>query len=520
MSETRDSFVRLLGKSGAFLLFGLAFELGISFVAKLVIARILGPFNYGSVALGITLLSFSSTIVVLGLHQGVGRYLPRYDDAAERRGVILSALQIVFPLALLVGGGVGLFAPTIARVAFDEPSLTPILRVFGTAIPLAALLNFAVGCAQGQKTSVPKVLLQQIALPLTRFVGIGVALYACLVLFEFCSETIGVTYAYLASYVVASGFAAYYLLRHTPLADFGTSGASKHRELLSFSLPLVVTGAMIHIFSDLDTLMLGFFQEPGAVGIYQVIYPLGELLTMSLVAFRFVFKPIAAELDAEGNVDDMRRIYKTVTKWVTMISLPVFLVFVLFPKLVINLTFGAQYNDGALALAVLALGFFVHTLAGLNSGALTAIGRTRLIMYDNIAVAVSNIVLNLLLIPPFAFLGAAVATALSYLLLNFFYSTQLYLETGIQPFSRALLKPGVIAVGLITIIYYVSRALFVIDAAMLVVLGVLFAVSYGVIILRFGGIEEEEVMLVMSFEERFDVDLGPLKAVAHRFLPE
>ncbi|AKH98011.1 hypothetical protein [Halanaeroarchaeum sulfurireducens] len=37
---------------------------------------------------------------------------------------------------------------------------------------------------------------------------------------------------------------------------------------------------------------------------------------------------------------------------------------------------------------------------------------------------------------------------------------------------------------------------------------------YGPAILRFGGIEEEEVMLVLSFEERFDVNLGLLKDVA------
>lgn len=35
---------------------------------------------------------------------------------------------------------------------------------------------------------------------------------------------------------------------------------------------------------------------------------------------------------------------------------------------------------------------------------------------------------------------------------------------------------------------------------------------YGLVILRFGGIEEEEAMFVLSFEERFDVDLGPVKS--------
>ena len=39
-------------------------------------------------------------------------------------------------------------------------------------------------------------------------------------------------------------------------------------------------------------------------------------------------------------------------------------------------------------------------------------------------------------------------------------------------------------------------------------------VLYGFVILRFGGIEDEEIMLVLSFEDRFGIDLGPLKDIA------
>lgn len=39
-------------------------------------------------------------------------------------------------------------------------------------------------------------------------------------------------------------------------------------------------------------------------------------------------------------------------------------------------------------------------------------------------------------------------------------------------------------------------------------------VLYGIVILRFGGIEDEEVMFVLSIEDRLGVDLGPLMDVA------
>jgi len=520
MSEQTDNRIRTILKSGGFLFLALGFEMGVSFVAKLLIGNVLGPFNYGSVALGITLMGFSSTIVLLGLHTGVGRYMPRYDDPAARRGLVVSAFQLFLPIALLVSGGIVVFAPTIAAVAFSEPSLAPVLRVFGVAIPLGALVNFASGCAQGNKTSLPRVVIRHITLPLTRFGGIVVALTVCGAAAPLCSEVVGVSYAYLASYIIAGSIAGYYLLRHTSLASFELPAPSKHQELLAFSVPLVITAVMTHVFSDLDTLMLGYFKDPAAVGIYQVVYPLGELLVISLTAFRFIFVPILSELHAEQNYSDMQRLYKIITKWVTMGTLPLFLVLALFPRLVINLTFGAAYNAGSLALSVLAVAFFVHAVAGLNSGALTSIGGTRIIMYDNVLVAAVNIVLNVLLIPPYGFLGAAVATAVSYFLLNGLYSVQLYRRTGAQPFSPALLRPVAVALGLVGIVYTLGRALFEINTVMLVVFGILFVLGYGVAILRFGGIEEEEVMLVLSFEERFGVDLGPFKAVANRIIPD
>jgi len=51
-----------------------------------------------------------------------------------------------------------------------------------------------------------------------------------------------------------------------------------------------------------------------------------------------------------------------------------------------------------------------------------------------------------------------------------------------------------------------------------VVMFVLFLTTDGVIILRFGGVEEEERMLVLSFEDRLGVDLGPLRDLAKVFL--
>lgn len=500
-----DAFEKLF-KGGGILFLGLIVELGVSFLAKALIARFLGPSNYGAVSLGITMLTFLSTLSLLGLNSGVGRYLPRFKDESDRRGIVWSAFQIVVPVSTLVGVVIVISAGSIATHAFHDPSITPILRIFGLAIPFAALMKLSIGGIQGVQLAKPKVIVNNITPPITRFTAVAIALVVG-------AGATGIAAAYALAYVAAAVIGLYFVVRKTPLLS-NVEPKPKHRELLSFSAPLIVSSAMGFVLSDLDTFMLGYFADTNAVGVYNVIYPLAHLLMAALTAFGFLFVPVISRMDAGGEREDMKRVYQVVTKWVFMVTLPAFLVIALFPELTILITFGSEYQVGATALSILSIAFFSHSIAGPNANVLTSIGRTQVIMWDNIAVAVVNTVLNLFLIPPYGFLGAGVATAVSYVFLNLLYSVQLYRETGIHPFSAGLVRPGLVAAALVAIVSWTTRTFFPVTIPVLVGMFAVFIFAYGLIILRFGGIEEEEVMLLLNFEEQLGVNLGPFKTIA------
>ena len=509
-SSDASASVRALAKGGSVLFAGIVIELGISFLATLIIARVLGRVGFGAVSLGRVTMTLLSTVLLLGLDTGIGRYLPRQEGDERRRGVLVSALRIALPLSIVAGGALLLGAPVLARVLFEDPSVAPVLRVFGLAVPFAALMKLAVGGVRGSKRALPKVLVRNVSQPVVRFLGVAVAIWAGF-------GVIGVAWAYALAYVMAAGVGLYFLARLTPLFErLPTPGM--HRELLAFSAPLALSMAMTILLSDLDTFMLGALGATAAVGVYNVVYPLAELLVVALSSFAFVFMPVLSELDADGADAEMRRIYQVITKWVFVATLPVFLLFVFFPATVIGLTFGPAYLGGSLALSVLAVGFFLHATAGLNVNALTATGRTQVVLYDNVSIVALNAVLNLVLSPRYSFLGAAVATTISYVLLNLLYSIQLYRSTGIQPLSAALVRPGVVTLLPAGALYWLAVVVFARET--IAVLGLFggFLVCYAIAVLRFGGIEDEEVMLVLSIEERLGVDLGPLKTVASRVI--
>lgn len=505
MSDDSDSLT-LVRESGIFFL-GTVLELGIAFVAKVIIARVLGKTDYGAVSIGITLLTMAATVSLLGLQVGVGRYYPRYDDSENKRGVLLSAFQIGLPVAVLVGGFFALFGHQVARVIFDKPSIGPILTVVGIAVPFAATVRLCSSGFQGIKKAAPRALVNNVVLPIVRFGGILVVLW-------WGMGAVGIIGAYLASYVCAAVIALYLLSRLTPLFA-SIRPRYRRRELLTFSVPLVFSSMMAIVFTDLDTLLLGYFVQTGEVGIYNVVYPVAALLMVALNTLSFATMPVLSELHADDRIDRMRKLYLVITKWIMLLTLPVFLAMLLFPDMIIRVTFGNTYVPGSLALSVLSIGFFIHTVAGMNTNALTSIGETRVVMVNNTIAAIVNFVLNLVLIPRYSYLGAAGATTIAYICLNVMHSSRLYQRTGIHPFNPAVVQPSVVASAFAFGLFVLSR---ITDPGMLTLAGIFvaFLIGYAASVLLLGGVEEEEIYLLEKVEESIGVDLTPLRRAAER----
>lgn len=435
--------------TGSLLVFvGLLVQKGIKFLSRIIVARLLGTAGYGSVMLGLTLLLSLSTICVLGMQDGIARYLPRYNTVEERRGIFFSAIQSVLPITIFLTALVIIFSETIASRAFNNPQLDTVLVAFGAALPSMVFLKITIGLIRGDERFIPRILLQNIVLPL-----IQICLIVAAIAFGF--QTSGVAWGYMVSYAIVSLLCLYYVYEHTEYVD-SREHIDRKPELLAFSLPLVAMSVMELVFVNLDTFMIGIYTNVEFVGIYNSVYPLSVLITTVLLAFRFLAMPILSSLHADGDNQEMKRLFQNVSRWIFVASVPLLLAFGLFPQKSILLTFGPEYVGGSTALRILSAGFFTHAVAGLNGATLTSIGDTKLIMYDNMAVALVNLILNLILIPSSPLVGAAVATAVSYSLMNALYTYQLYTRTGIHPFTELFLRTASISIVLAGLGYVIG----------------------------------------------------------------
>ncbi len=225
------------------------------------------------------------------------------------------------------------------------------------------------------------------------------------------------------------------------------------KELLLFSLPLLAVAMMQMIIMWIDTFMLGILRSSEDVGLYNAAHPLAQIISMPLTAILLMYMPVVSYLFGQGEMKELQRNFSILTKWLCMSTLPLFLILFLFPDVLINLFFGAGYEEAEDTLRILSLGFIFNNIMGPNGATLIALGRPQFMMWAAFATAVINIVLNAILIPHMGIEGAAIASVVALTSINIVRCIKLYAITKIQPLSKNLVKPFLYFMPIVVIIH-------------------------------------------------------------------
>lgn len=404
-------------------IFGSAAKLG----ERVVIGRLLTPDAYGEVSIGLAFLTFTTTLALAGCTQGVSRFIPRYDELTDRRGVWISGLAVTAVLSLMFAVGMFVGAEWLAATFFETEEAIVFIQILAVTLPFVVGFRTAVAGLRGYENTLYRTITYDLADP-----GLRIGLMTILILAGMGIVAAGI--AYLIAALTAFLIALMFLHRLMPL--FGTY-RTHTKELLTFSAPLVVSTIVSTLLTRTDTLMLGYFRSSYEVGMYDAAYPLASGLLVVLTAFGFLYLPIVSRLDSEGERSAVNDIYATTTKWVYVITFPAFLLFVIFPEAVLHTFFGRDYTEAAAVLPILALGFFVSAAAGRDRETLSALGSTTWIAIGNTTGFVMNIIINLILIPRYGFMGAGVASVISLLGVHAVICGVLAVQYNITPLSSA-----------------------------------------------------------------------------------
>lgn len=401
---------------------------------QVIVARILTPAAYGEVSTAIAVMSLGVTVSLVGFNQGIPRFMSRFEDPRDRRGTWLTGLVVSMVVAVALALALLAGSDLLMEQLFDEATPVGLLVLFAIAIPFVTGQSLGVGALQGFENTIYRTYARDLL-----YNGLRLAVLVSLLIAGYGVLAAG--YAYVVAGAAAFVVAHVFLNRLLPLRGGVRIQAG---ELVRFSAPLVVASVVSKLLSQTDTLMLRYFLDATSVGLYNAAYPLAAGLPVILSSFGFLYLPLTSRLDADGKREEINEVHKLTTKWIFIAGFPVFLAFVAFPGDVVAIVFGGEYVAAGTALAVLAVGFFTSAAVGRCQDALSAFGYTGYILAVNTLAAATNAGLNLVLIPTYGVIGAAVASALSFVTLNGVSFLVLWRLTGITPFSRSTVKTFVV----------------------------------------------------------------------------
>lgn len=511
MSQDRDQALRDIMKGASVVYAGLVIEMAVAFLAQWLAARHLSVSNFGGITTGVALLNVGAILGSLGLGRGLTRYLPRFDEDDQRR-LSQVAYLIAVPNAIVLAAVVALNAEFIAVEMFGDATVTPSLRIFGAAIPFAAILSVSIGGIRGRKVPIYRVYIENLLRPLSRFgLVAGAVAYGL--------GQAGVALAYAIPYALGAVFALLLFSRTiqglcSPQrfdVDLGLS-----RDLLEYSAPFVISRSAGFIYRSADIFLLLYFLDSDAVGIYGVAYAVARLMLMFSTAFNFLGAPVASELESERDLSDLLTVQYSVLRWLVIASVPLIVPFAFFASDFIAVVYGTRYAAGGSALAVLTVGFAVHNVFSAQNNLMEALGKSSELAFNSVVGAVLNIMLNLYMIPRYGVIGAALATVAAYLVMDTMVLGELFHYTGEVVLARRVLTPVLVALPLLAGTWWLSPQVPGTLPWITLVSG-FFGLVYLIGIVSILGFNKDEVMLIKSAQERYGLNSRVIDTLVDRF---
>ena len=487
-----------------------------SYLYRMFIARYFGPSDYGLISLGISVAGLFSIFALLGLSSGVTRYISFYLARKDRegvRGVVMSSLGIVLVCSLALAAVMAAYSEFIAVSFFHEQQLSQVLAVMAASLPFTAMVTVICAIFLGFQRIGYRVYTENIFQNFARLLF--------MVPFGIVGGTVlGLAWAWTVAMAATFAFSLLLLHRTFPVFSRGRSKPVK-AEMLSYSLPLLLAGFMGTLVMWTDTIMLGYYMTPADVGIYNAALPTAQLLIILPGALTALFLPIMTELHAGKKALEMRKVLKTVTRWLFYLNFPIFLLLLLFSRQALNILFGPEYIPGYRALMVLSVGFLASNSIP-STAVLQMMKRTRSIMYVTIATAGTSVALNFLLIPVpgewGGIMGAGIATMTTYVLNFVLMLLFAYRYTRISPFSGGMWKS--VAAGLVAAAAtYVAAVSLFESMPVYVLFGffMVFAAIYGSVLLALRSFSKEDIEIMRSMEARTGIRFRFLAKLLRRF---
>ncbi|WP_017651407.1 flippase [Fortiea contorta] len=393
-------------------------RMGVSLVVGVWVARYLGVQQYGLFNYAIAFVSLFNPLANLGLDSVVIRDLVRTPLDRDK------ILGTVFWLKLI--GGIAALLLTVGCILLFHKERD--MTVWFVAILAAGGIFQAFDTIdlwfQSQVQSKYTVIVKNIAFIIIALSKITlITLKAPLIGFVIIS-TVEIALGALGLYLI-------YIFKNKSHSlwnwDFPIA-----KNILKESWPLIFSSFAILIYMKIDQIMLGEMLGNDAVGIYSAATRVSEMFYFIPMALASSVSPAIFAAKEVSETLYYQRLKKFIS-FMFLVALTICVPISFLSWIIINTLFGSSYADAGSVLSIhIWASLFVFLGVAISPWFITE-NLNHIAMYRTVLGAITNILLNLWLIPKYSGLGAAIATLISYAVSDFF-------SNAVHPKTRKIFK--------------------------------------------------------------------------------
>lgn len=378
---------------------------GTTFLIIVLVGRALGETLYGEFAKVFALVE----LFYMGVDFGFNAIVVR--EAVKKKENEKALLANLLGLRMVWGGAISLLVIFIAAVLPYDPDTTlgfsPLVK-FGIFLAAANIFS------QGILTTANAAFQARLRYDQSVLAVLGGAFLKLLLIFlltlygaPFLLLILAIVAGEVLSAILALSLTFRLLGLFPPRLEY-----EKIRAIFYAAFPLGLTLLFNLIYFRSDTLVLSFFRSSAEVGNYALAFRFFEATLVVPIFFSNAVYPVFVK-SASQSREKLKRLLRTSLAFLFFSSIIVlFLVFLLAPS-IISIFFGAGFSDASQALRILILGVPFFYLSAIFMWILIVLEKQFILAPIYGVAAVLTLGANLIFIPMFGFVAAALVTVFS-----------------------------------------------------------------------------------------------------------
>lgn len=378
----------------------------IAFLSQILLARIMGEFEYGLYAFVWVIVILAGSLSCLGFHTSIIRFSHRYIADGEPgmvRGLNIASCLIALA-ASTVFGCLG-FAFLFLFGSHIEPYYVVPVGIALFIIPMIAVGDILDGMARTRGWTISALGPTYIVRPILILAFMATAALSGAP----ASARTAMAAALAATYVTT--FAHILQLTLRLRGAYGT--APRRYQLgtwLKFSLPLFLVDGISFLLTNADVVVVGLYLPPDQVGIYFAAAKTIVLVQFVYFSIKAAAAPRFSAIIAENDMKALATFAGEAARWTFWPSLAIGICTLAAGELLLSL-FGPAFTEGHWLMPILFAGILAKASVGPGEVLLNMAGKQNLCVALYAITLIVAITLNVMLIPLYGLTGAAMSSA-------------------------------------------------------------------------------------------------------------